>query len=83
MPPRFRFVCRDGSTVTGVVHGSGGALSGRDALHRLETMRRKYLLGRLPRPSLLRVYPHFCAACDGPVVLVDLGEIGLIEELVG
>ena len=81
MPPRFRFTRRDGSVVSGVVHGIGGALSGRDALHRLETMRRKYLLGRLPRPAELRVYPHFCAACDGPVVLVDLGEIGSIEEV--
>jgi len=81
MPSRFRFIRRDGSTVTGVVHGSGGALSGRDALHRLEALRRKHLLGRLPRPALLRVYPHFCATSDGPVVLVDLGEVGSIEEV--
>jgi hypothetical protein len=81
MPPRFRFIRRDGSVITGVVHGSGGALSGRDALHRLEVLRRKHLLGRLPRPAQLRVYPEYSAASDGPVVLVDLGNVSSIEEM--
>ena len=76
--PRWRFTLDNGSTVTGVVQGSGGFIRGPAT--RLTRAIRLARQGRdtglyEPRPGCLAVYPHFSAASDGPMTTVDLRHV--------
>ena len=80
--PRFRLTMSDGSTVTGVIQGSGGFVKTlARLLGGIDRAKRGLDSGFYePLPGHVAVFSSFSASSDGPARWIDMRRIVKVEE---